>query len=59
MFKKCENCKRIRFKWLVKKQRIFVKQLNEVVTGKKAICGRCADVVKNAIKERTIKEHNV
>lgn len=54
IFKTCENCKRLKFKWLVKKQKIFVKQINQVITGKKEICGRCRDVVINAVKERNV-----
>lgn len=54
IFKRCENCRKLRFKWLVKKQEIYVKQINQVVTGKKAICGGCRKVVEKAIKERNV-----
>lgn len=53
-FKGCENCGRWGLKWTRKKQKVYVKAINQIVTSKNEICGKCADVVKNAIKERNI-----
>lgn len=58
IFKRCENagCKRWRFKWQIKRRPIWVVQLNDWIgknTGPK-ICGRCKDILENAIQERNI-----
>jgi len=58
IFKKCENggCGRWRFKWQVKRRPIWVEQIKEWVgvnQGPK-ICGRCKNILQNAIKERNI-----
>ena len=54
MIKRCENCKKLKFKWMVKKQKLYVKQINQVITGKLAICGGCRKKVELAIKERNV-----
>ena len=54
IMKRCENCHRLRFRWQIKKQKIYVKAINQVVTGQKEICGHCRKTVENAIKERNI-----
>lgn len=54
IFKKCDNCRVWRLKWQIKKQKLFVKQINQVITSQRAICGKCAKVVENAVKERNI-----
>ena len=54
MFKRCENCHRLRFRWQIKKQKIFVKAINQVITGQKEICGRCKKVVIKAIEEHNV-----
>ena len=52
--KRCENCHKLRFKWTVKKQKIYVQQINEVVTGRLAICGDCRKKVEAALRDRNI-----
>lgn len=53
-FKRCENCSRWGFKWTRKKQKVYVKAINQIVTSKNSICGKCRKVVQTAIQERNI-----
>jgi hypothetical protein len=54
IWKKCGNCKEWRFRWEIKKQKVFVKAINQIVTSQNQICGKCRKVVENAIIERNI-----
>jgi len=54
LFKRCENCNGLGFKWTIRRQRIYVVMLRDFVTGRLAICGKCRKKVESALKERNI-----
>jgi hypothetical protein len=52
IFVPCENCGKKKLWFRIKKQRIYVKQIGEIVEGRKKICKKCKKVVESALKER-------
>ena len=54
LFKRCENCNRLKFRWTVKNPKVYVKMLGQWVTGRRMICGKCRKVVQVAINERNV-----
>ena len=54
LFAQCTNCFAWNFRRNIKRQKIYVTQIKQIVTGQKEICNKCRKLVEAAIKQRNI-----
>lgn len=54
LFKKCEYCKRLDWRWQIKKRDVVL-PIGQVAKSQKSICPKCQKIIQKAISINTIK----